>query len=144
MSQKRFDSEEGCDQLSFRQHLSSELVSALLFPFLLLLVAHSLASQYLWVDYLQHLCFCESRRPKVWSQEPTPATLHASSPLFARDNKHKKTNVSSCGYTWLISCLTHTPWEWNRQRKLDFRPKQFRRWIKTYMTSNVSWTKVTK
>ena len=44
-------------QLSFRQQLSSELVSALLFPFLLLPVARSLASQYLWANYLQHLCF---------------------------------------------------------------------------------------
>ena len=55
--QKRSVQEGECEyhyQLSFRQQLSSELVSALLFPFLLLLVAQSLASQYLWVNYLQH------------------------------------------------------------------------------------------
>ena len=43
-------------------------------------------------------------------------TLHASS-LFV-DNTKKLYHW--CGFAELISCLTHTPWEWNRQRKLDF------------------------
>ena len=30
----------------------------------------------------EKLSYCESRKPKVWSQESTPATLHASSPLL--------------------------------------------------------------
>jgi hypothetical protein len=34
---------------------------------------------------------CESRKPKVWSQAPTPATLHVSSPLLhaTRSTKRK-------------------------------------------------------
>ena len=55
------------------------------------------------------------------------ATLHATSSPLLHATTSTKRSVNSCCYTWLISCLTHTPWEWNRQRKRDFRSKQIRR-----------------
>ena len=76
-----------------------------------------------------HTAFQVLREPQTQSMISRTNTCNTArfKPPFARDNRHKKNDVSSCGYTWLISCLTHTPWEWNRQRKLDFRSKQFRR-----------------
>ena len=36
---------------------------------------------------------CKSHKPKVWSQEPTPATLHASSPFCTRQQAQKALSV---------------------------------------------------
>ena len=48
--------------------------------------------------FLHMLCQnCESLQPKVWSQEPTPATLHASSPLLHATTTEQ--DVSSCSCT---------------------------------------------
>ena len=53
---------------------------------------------------------CESLQPKVWSQEPTPATLHASSPLLYATTTKQDVSSCSCTVTYLLfdSCLPHT------------------------------------
>ena len=64
MFQKHFDSEGGCEhhyKLSFRQQLSSELVSALLFPFLLIMVRikRFLDVKVMGVEVAMHVKDCE-------------------------------------------------------------------------------------
>ena len=45
---------------------------------------------------------CESLQPKVWSQEPTPATLHASSPLLHATTTKQDVSSCSCTVTYLL------------------------------------------
>ena len=46
---------------------------------------------------------CESLKPKVWSQEPTPATRPASSP-FCVQRQHRQAMSVHVAVLWTISC----------------------------------------
>ena len=71
--------------------------------------------------------YARAENPKydLKNQHLQHCTLQA--PFCTRQQAQKDLPVHVANYIWLISCLTHTPWEWNRQRKLDFRSNQFRR-----------------
>ena len=56
----------------------------------------------------QHLQHCMLRAPLCTRRQQSKMSVHVA-------------------VLWLISCLTYTPWEWNRQWKLDSWSKQFLR-----------------